>query len=114
MPTNICDVGEASQSLWCNGHKYHIKDLDDNKKTLDYGINTTFEVINISHKGDRHPVTTNIRYYGYLEDILELDFNSSKVVLFKIRWYWVLLQGVERTNIDHDKIFTMTNITRHE
>jgi len=46
--------------------------------------------------------------------MLKLDFNFLKVVFFEVRWYILLLQGVDITIIDHDNGFTMINTTRHE
>ena len=102
------------KAMWFNGRKYRTKQLDDRRKTCDSGITAIFQVTNISHRGDRHPVTSDLRYYGYLEDILDIDFKSFKVVLFKVRWYRLLLQGDERTVIDHDNGFTMINTNRYE
>ena len=52
-------------AMWCNGHKFCIKKLDDKRKTFDCGINVVFQVTNV-----------------YLEDIIECDFKSFKTVLF--------------------------------
>jgi hypothetical protein len=64
--------------------------------------------------GDKHPITSSLRYYGYLEDILDIEFKYFKVVLFKVRWYKLLLQGDESIVIDHGNSFTMINITMYE
>ena len=74
-------------SMWCNACKFCIKKLDDKRKTFDCGINEFFQVTNVSSRTDRHPEVSENRYYGYLEDILECDFNSFKVVLFEVKWY---------------------------
>jgi hypothetical protein len=86
--------------------------LDDKIKTCDSGITTIFQVTNISHNSDRHIITSHLRYIGYLEDILDINFKFFKVVLFKVRWYRLLLQGDEREIIVHDNGFTMINATR--
>jgi hypothetical protein len=49
-----------------------------------------------------------------LEDILDVDLKSFKVVLFKFKWYILFLQGDERTIIDHDNGFAMINTTRYD
>ena len=51
------------------------------------------------------------RYYGYLEDILECDFNSFKVVLFEVKWYRLQMneRDPKRTIIEHANGFTMVN-----
>ena len=55
------------KSMVCNDCRYHIKKLDETKKTLDCGIYAVFEVINVSSRSDRHPELSENRYYGYLE-----------------------------------------------
>ena len=64
--------------MWYNGHKFHIKKLDDKKKTIDCVITTVFQVTNVSSISDKNLEVSENRYYGYLEDILEFDFNSLK------------------------------------
>ena len=75
------------RAMWYNGHKFHIKKLDDKRKTFDCGITAVFQVTNVSSRSDKHLEVSQNRYYGYLEYILECDFNSFKVVLFEVKWY---------------------------
>ena len=74
-------------AMWYNGRKFCIKKLDDKNKTFDYGIIVFFQVTNVSSISDRHPEVSENMYYGYLEDILDCDFNSFKVVLFDVKCY---------------------------
>ena len=98
--------------MWCNGCKYHIKKLDETKKTSDCWISAVFEVTNVSSRSDRHPEFSENRYYGYLEDILQCDFKSFKLVMFVVKWYRLRLnqRDLDRTIIEHDNGFTMSNI----
>jgi hypothetical protein len=73
--------------MWCNGRKFRIKQLDETRKNFDSGITAVFQVANVSSRSDRHPREYENRYYGYLNDILECDFNSFKLVLFDVKWY---------------------------
>jgi hypothetical protein len=66
--------------MWCNGRKFHIKQLDETRKTSDSGITAVFQVTNVSSRSDKHPREFENKYYGYLNDILECDFNSFKLV----------------------------------
>ena len=70
------------KAMLCNGCKFHIKNLNDKKKTFDCGITAIFLVNNVSSRSDKHPKVLKNRYYGYLEDIIECDFKSFKIVLF--------------------------------
>ena len=98
-------------AIWCNCHKFHIKKLDDKRKTFGCGITVVFQVTNVSSRSGRHPEVSENRYYGYLEDILECDFNSFKVVLFDVKWYRLRMNkhDLERTLIEHANGFTMVN-----
>jgi hypothetical protein len=97
--------------MWCNGHKFHIKKLDDMKKTFDCGITTVLQVTNVSSKSDRNPKVSENIYYGYLNDILECDFKSFKLVMFEVKWYMLRMNehDIERIVIDHENGFTMVN-----
>ena len=68
--------------MWSNGHKFHIKRLYDKKKTFNCGITIVFQVTNVSSRSDKNPEVFENRYYGYLEDIIECEFNSFKIVMF--------------------------------
>ena len=68
--------------MWCNGHKFHIKKLDEKKKTSDSGITVVFWVTNVFYRSDKHPEVSKSRYYGYLDNIIECDFNFFKLVMF--------------------------------
>ena len=99
------------KDTWSNGHKIHIKKLDYKKKTFDFGITTIFQVTNVSSKSDKHPEVYENRYYGYLEDIIECDFNSFKIVMFEVKWYRLRMneRDPEKTIIYHANGFTMVN-----
>jgi hypothetical protein len=67
------------KAMWCNGRKFRIKQLDETRKTSDSGITVVFQVTNVSSMSDRHPRQSKNRYYGFLNDIIECDFNSFKL-----------------------------------
>jgi hypothetical protein len=73
------------KAMWCNGHKFHTKQLDETRKFFDSGISEIFQVTNVSSRSDKHPREYENKYYGYLDDILECDFNSFKIVMFDIK-----------------------------
>ena len=76
-------------AMWCNGHKFHIKNLDDKKKTFDCGIATFFQVTNVSSRIDKNPSVSENMYYCYLEEIIDCEFNSFKIVLSQVKWYMI-------------------------
>ncbi len=97
--------------MYYHGHKFHIKNLDDTKKTCDFGITAVFEVTNISSRNDIHPQQSQNQYYSILDDIIECDFNTFKVVLFIVKWdkLWLNQNDPDRMIIQHDNEFTMIN-----
>jgi hypothetical protein len=104
------------KAMWCNGHKFCIKMLDDKMKTSNCGITEVFKVTNISSRSNKNPKKTKNRYYGHLEDIIECDFNFFKIVLFEVKWYrlWIHERDPERTVIEHYNGFTMVNTREFE
>ena len=85
-------------------------------KTSDSGITAVFKVTNVSSRSDRRPEERDNRYYGHLEDIIECDFNSFKIVLFEVKWYRLQMheRDPERTVIEHANGFTMVNTRAFE
>ena len=85
--------------------------MDDKKKTFDCGITANFQVINVYSRSDKHPEVSKNMYYGYLEYILEYDFNTFKIVLFEVKWYMIQMneRDLERTIIGNANGFTMVN-----
>ena len=104
------------KGMWCNGRKFRIKSLDDKMKTSDSGITAVFKVTNVSSRSDRHPEETDNRYYGHLEDIIECNFYSFKIVLFEVKWYRLQMheRDFERISIEHANEFTMVNTGEFE
>jgi hypothetical protein len=102
--------------MWCNGRKFCIKQLDETTKTSDSGIIAVFQVTNVSSRSDRHPRESENIYYGYLNYILECDFNYFKLFMFDVKWYRLRMHECdeERTVIQHANIFPMIKTTLFE
>jgi hypothetical protein len=90
--------------------------LDETRKNYYSGITTVFQVTNVSSRSDRHPKEYENRYYGYLNDILECDFNSFKLVLFNAKWYRLRMheRDEEINVIQHANRFPMIKTTTFE
>jgi hypothetical protein len=90
--------------------------LDENKKTSDSGITAVFQVTNVSSRSDKRPRESENRYYGFLNDIIECDFNSFKLVFFDVKWYRLQMHehDGERTIIQHANGFLMIKKTIFE
>jgi len=97
--------------MWYKGRKFRIKKLDEKRKTSNCGITTTFYVTNVSSRSDTHLQVYENRHYGYLDDILDCNFDSFKLVLFDVKWYRLCMNehDHDRTIIQHDNGFIMVN-----
>ena len=97
------------KAMWCNGHNFHIKKLDEKNNTYDCGIIVVFQVTNVSSRSNKFPKVYENKYYSYLEDIIECDFNSFKIVMFEVKWYRIRMNEHDPENffIEHANGFTM-------
>ena len=104
------------KAMWYNDQKFRVKRVDDTKKTIDSGITAVFQVTNVSSRNYKHPRLTENRYYGHLDDIIECDFKSFKIILFEVKSYHLRINECdpERTVIQHDNGFTMVNTRTFE
>ena len=71
---------------------------------------------NVSSISDRLPKVYDNQYYGHLNDILECDFESFKLVMFYVKWYKLQMneRDPDRTIIEHDNGFTMVDTRSFE
>jgi hypothetical protein len=101
------------KAMWCNGRKFCINQLDETRKVFDSGINVVLQVTNVSSRSDRRPREYENRYYGFLNDIIECDFNFFKYVLFDVKWYRLRMheRDEERNVIQHANEFPMIRKT---
>jgi len=99
------------KAMWCNGHKFHIKKLDEKMKNSDSGITLVFQVTNVSSRSYKHPKVFENWYYAYLEDIFECDFKSFLIGLLNVKWYMIQMNEHDpsRDVIEHANGFTMVN-----
>jgi len=122
VTTNVLDIIKGLEEnkvthykgLWCKGRHYRVRKLDENRKTIDCGIATYFIVDFQSHVRDGNIKTDTLRYYGLIEDILELNFRSFKVVLFEAKWFRNIVVGNHPTTYMHENGFCIINHTRFE
>jgi hypothetical protein len=115
---------ETGGREWDAIHLYIVNNLDWMTKWIERCqqncCSLTWEgvhiVTNISSRSDIHPQQSQNQYYGILDDIIESEFNTFKVVLFVVKWYRLQLNqnDPDRTVIQHDNRFTMINTRSFE
>ncbi|KAK3027806.1 hypothetical protein RJ639_041974 [Escallonia herrerae] len=70
-----------------NGFRFHIKELERNRKTQNSGLVVNVMTPSFSNARDDNPIIGDLTYYGALEEIIELQYSGSKrVVLFRSNW----------------------------
>lgn len=109
----MCDITQLKhyKAMWCNGHKVHIKNMDEKRKSFNNGIFKIFRVTDVSSRSDTHPEVSRNRYWC-LEDIIEFDCKSFKTIFLDVKWKNLQMKecDLERTFFEHANVFTMVNI----
>ncbi|KAH9324812.1 hypothetical protein KI387_004990, partial [Taxus chinensis] len=89
------------KSMWAYGKHFRIEKMDKLRCTFDCGISAYFDVV------DSGNIETKTKYYGILEDIMELDFRAFRKVIFLVKWFSLIEKGNNRTIYMHDNGFPM-------
>ncbi|XP_020968056.1 uncharacterized protein LOC107618653 isoform X3 [Arachis ipaensis] len=81
-------VAKSFSAYVVNGYRFHTKRREVMRKTQNSGVTVVAETTSFASVKDKKPIKANIRYYGRIIDIVELDYYSQfKVVLFKCEWF---------------------------
>lgn len=71
-----------------NGYRFHTMKRDANCVTQNNGVTLTALTPSFSSSKDNNPTYGNVKYYGSLDEIIELSYHGHfNVVLFKCIWY---------------------------
>ncbi|KAL0544567.1 hypothetical protein IC582_019684 [Cucumis melo] len=65
-----------------NGCHYHTKSHDKNKTVQNSGVNLVAKAMPVCSSKD-NPIIGEMSFYGVIEEIWELNYNSFKVAIFK-------------------------------
>ncbi|TYK30539.1 hypothetical protein E5676_scaffold71G00030 [Cucumis melo var. makuwa] len=69
-----------------NGCHYHTKSHDKNKTVQNSGVSLVAKTMQICSSKDKNPIIGEMSFYGVIEEIWELNYNSFKVAIFKCDW----------------------------
>ncbi|KAL4014103.1 hypothetical protein IC575_026295 [Cucumis melo] len=69
-----------------NGCSYHTKSRDDHRTVQNNGIMLVATTMQVSSAKDKNPVIGDMFFYGIIEDIWEVSYNTLSTVLFKCKW----------------------------
>ncbi|KAL4032723.1 hypothetical protein IC575_005804 [Cucumis melo] len=69
-----------------NGCHYHTKSHDKNKTVQNSGVSLVAKTMQVCSLKDKNPIIREMSFYGVIEEIWELNYNSFKVAIFKCDW----------------------------
>lgn len=69
-----------------NGFTFYTRERDNKHPVQNSGVTLFAEALHVSSAKDKNPKHAFMKYYGYIEDIWELDYCGLRVALFKCKW----------------------------
>ena len=97
------------RSMWAFGAHFRVASFERSLQTCDCGVAATFIRPWRSNARDRNPVEANIEYLGQVEEIVELDYRRTCVVVLVCRWVRANYRG-PNASVKRDKWgFTLAN-----
>jgi len=85
------------RSMWAFGNHFRVASYERRLATLDYGVAATFRRPWRASARDRNFVEADVEYVGELEEIVELDYRGTCVVVFVCRWIKAHYRGPTAT-----------------
>jgi len=87
------------RSMWAFGSRFRVASYERNFLTRDCGVAAIFVRPWRSSARDLNPEEANVEYVGELEEIVELDYRHTCVVVFVCRWVKSKYRGANATII---------------
>ncbi|KAL0556296.1 hypothetical protein IC582_004808 [Cucumis melo] len=79
-------VVTAYNSYAINGCHYHTKSHDKNKTVQNSRVSLVAKTMQVCSSKDKNLIIGEMYFYGVIEEIWELNYNSFKVAIFKSDW----------------------------
>ncbi|XP_073120763.1 uncharacterized protein [Henckelia pumila] len=94
-------------SYLIDGVTYHTKECDDTRVVQNSGVSLIAKTMQVASAKDKHPVVSDMIFFGVIQEIWVLDYHKYQVPMFKCNW-------VENNNgIKVDDLgFTLANLKR--
>ena len=73
-------------SYLINGFTFYTKNYDDQSKMQNSGVTLVAETMHTSSAKDRNPIYANMSYFGFIENIWELEYNMFQEPVFQCKW----------------------------
>ena len=85
------------RSMWAFGSRFRVASCEQSLQTQDFGVAATFTRPWRASARDQNVVEADVEYIGELEEIVELDYRQSCVVVFVCRWVRANYRGQNAT-----------------
>jgi hypothetical protein len=72
--------------IYALGNHIKVSSVEEHLKTLDSGVVATFEHECISRPNDQILMLGKLKYVGWVEEILELNYGILKIVVLLCNW----------------------------
>lgn len=69
-----------------DGVRYFTKERDDLRVVQNSGVSLVAKTVQVSSAKDLNPVESDMKFYGMILDIWELDYHEFKAPLFLCKW----------------------------
>ncbi|XP_074337458.1 uncharacterized protein LOC141674647 [Apium graveolens] len=95
------------ESYAVEGVRYHTKDRDNARVVQNSGVSLVARTVQVSSAKDMNPIESDLKFYGVIREIWELDYHAFKVPLFLCTWP-ASDKGVKSDDLG----FTLVNFNR--
>ncbi|KAG6529930.1 hypothetical protein ZIOFF_012147 [Zingiber officinale] len=105
-------IGIRYEKFLSNGFRFHTKEVERKRKTQNCGVIVRATTSSYSSIRDQNPISSELDYYGILQNVIELDYEGGRiVVLFECDW----VSKGKRLKLDEDgfMLANFTNVKRH-
>lgn len=69
-----------------NGYRFFTKKRDDSSSVQNSDVLVMAKTMQVSSSKDKNPIVSDMSFFGVIQEIWELDYVITKVVIFKCDW----------------------------
>ncbi|XP_074377419.1 uncharacterized protein LOC141718946 [Apium graveolens] len=95
------------ESYAVEGVRYNTKDRDNARVVQNSGVSLVARTVQVSSAKDMNPIESDLKFYGVIREIWELDYHAFKAPLFLCTWA-ASDKGVKSDDLG----FTLVNFNR--
>ncbi|TYK22860.1 transposase [Cucumis melo var. makuwa] len=83
---NTIDVQPYMDAYAINGCRYHTKSSEKDRSEQNSGVNLVAKTMQVPSSKDKNLVIGDMSFYGVIQEIWELNYNTFNVPVFKCDW----------------------------